>query len=33
MLGHAKGQLGDNPQAKMMISQMLKDGLSKKWNF
>ncbi|UMQ43653.1 M1 family metallopeptidase [Chryseobacterium sp. Y16C] len=30
MLGHAKGQLGDNPQAKMMISQMLKDGLSKK---
>jgi len=30
MLGHAKGQIGDNPQAKMMISQMLKDGLSKK---
>lgn len=30
MLGHAKGQIGDNPQAKMMISQMLKDGLNKK---
>ncbi|WP_027385820.1 M1 family metallopeptidase [Chryseobacterium gregarium] len=26
----AKGQMGDNPQVKMMISQMLKDGLSKK---
>lgn len=30
MIGHAKSQMGDNPQAKMMISQMLKDGLSKK---
>ncbi|UOU96842.1 M1 family metallopeptidase [Chryseobacterium daecheongense] len=30
MLARAKGQIGDNPQAKMMISQMLKDGLSKK---
>lgn len=26
----AKGQMGDNPQVKMMISQMLKDGLNKK---
>ncbi|MCJ7932832.1 MAG: M1 family metallopeptidase [Chryseobacterium sp.] len=30
MLGYAKNQMGDNPQAKMMIVQMLKDGLSKK---
>lgn len=30
MLSRAKGQIGDNPQAKMMISQMLKDGLNKK---
>lgn len=30
LLGQAKGQLGDNPQVKMMISQMLKDGLAKK---
>lgn len=30
MIGHAKSQMGDNPQAKMMVSQMLKDGLSKK---
>jgi aminopeptidase N len=30
MLGQAKGQIGENPQAKMMISQMLKDGLNKK---
>ncbi len=30
IISHAKGQMGDNPQAKMMISQMLKDGLSKK---
>ncbi|RKT01475.1 M1 family metallopeptidase [Chryseobacterium defluvii] len=30
MIGHIKGQIADNPQAKMMISQMLKDGLSKK---
>lgn len=30
ILGQAKGQMGDNPQVKMMISQMLKDGLAKK---
>jgi len=30
ILGQAKGQMGDNPQVKMMISQMLKDGLTKK---
>ncbi|CAD7798090.1 Aminopeptidase N [Chryseobacterium aquaeductus] len=30
ILGQAKGQMGENPQVKMMISQMLKDGLSKK---
>lgn len=30
MLARAKGQMGDNAQAKMMISQMLKDGLNKK---
>ncbi|MBW8523578.1 M1 family peptidase [Chryseobacterium chendengshani] len=30
LLGQAKGQMGENPQVKMMISQMLKDGLSKK---
>lgn len=30
ILGQAKGQIGANPQAKMMISQMLKDGLAKK---
>lgn len=30
ILGQAKSQIGENPQAKMMISQMLKDGLSKK---
>jgi hypothetical protein len=24
---------GDNPQAKMMVVQMLKDGLIKKWNY
>ncbi|KMQ62168.1 peptidase M1 [Chryseobacterium sp. BLS98] len=30
IISHAKSQMGDNPQAKMMISQMLKDGLSKK---
>lgn len=30
ILGYAKNQLGDNPQAKMMVVQMLKDGLSKK---
>ncbi|SHL87611.1 M1 family metallopeptidase [Chryseobacterium polytrichastri] len=30
MLSRAKGQMGDNAQAKMMISQMLKDGLNKK---
>ena len=30
MLGHAKSEIGENPQAKMMISQMLKDGLNKK---
>ncbi|EJL73548.1 M1 family aminopeptidase [Chryseobacterium populi] len=30
ILGRAKSQVGQNPQAKMMISQMLKDGLSKK---
>lgn len=30
IITHAKGEMGDNPQVKMMISQMLKDGLSKK---
>lgn len=30
ILGQAKGQIGENPQVKMMISQMLKDGLNKK---
>lgn len=30
MLAQAKGQMGNNPQVKMMISQMLKDGLNKK---
>ena len=30
MVGYAKNQMKDNPQAKMMIVQMLKDGLSKK---
>lgn len=30
LLGQAKGQVAQNPQAKMMIVQMLKDGLSKK---
>ncbi|NML72262.1 M1 family metallopeptidase [Chryseobacterium sp. RP-3-3] len=30
IISNAKGQMGDNPQVKMMISQMLKDGLSKK---
>ncbi|CEJ71392.1 Aminopeptidase N [Chryseobacterium oranimense G311] len=30
IISHAKSQMGDNPQVKMMISQMLKDGLSKK---
>ncbi|MDC8104879.1 M1 family metallopeptidase [Chryseobacterium sp. B21-037] len=30
LLAQAKGQVAQNPQAKMMISQMLKDGLSKK---
>ncbi|WP_294246828.1 M1 family metallopeptidase [uncultured Chryseobacterium sp.] len=30
MLAQAKGQMGDNPQVKMMISQMLKEGLNKK---
>ncbi|KFF13530.1 peptidase M1 [Chryseobacterium soli] len=30
LLSRAKGQMGDNPQVKMMISQMLKDGLNKK---
>lgn len=30
ILMQAKGQIGQNPQAKMMISQMLKDGLQKK---
>ncbi len=30
ILGQAKGQMGDNPQVKMMLSQMLKDGLTKK---
>ncbi|MCT2409730.1 M1 family metallopeptidase [Chryseobacterium antibioticum] len=30
IISHAKGEMGDNPQVKMMISQMLKDGLSKK---
>lgn len=28
--GYAKNQMADNPQAKMMMFQMLKDGLSKK---
>ncbi|WP_407405978.1 M1 family metallopeptidase [Chryseobacterium sp.] len=30
ILGQAKGQMGDNPQVKMMISQMLKSGLTQK---
>lgn len=30
VLGQVKGQISDNPQAKMMIVQVLKDGLSKK---
>lgn len=30
IITHAKGEMGDNPQVKMMISQMLKDGLNKK---
>jgi aminopeptidase N len=30
ILGQAKGQMGENPQVKMMISQMLRDGLTKK---
>lgn len=30
MLGRAKGEIGNNPQAKMMITQMLKEGLNKK---
>ncbi|UCA61573.1 M1 family metallopeptidase [Chryseobacterium rhizoplanae] len=30
ILGYAKNQIGDNPQAKMMVVQMLKDGLNKK---
>lgn len=30
ILGQAKGQMGENPQVKMMISQMLRDGLAKK---
>jgi len=30
ILGQAKGQMGDNPQVKMMITQMLKEGLNKK---
>jgi len=30
ILGQAKGQIGENPQVKMMITQMLKDGLNKK---
>nr|WP_314499882.1 M1 family metallopeptidase [uncultured Chryseobacterium sp.] len=30
ILGQAKGQMGDNPQVKMMITQMLKSGLDKK---
>lgn len=30
ILTQVKGQIGDNPQAKMMIVQMLRDGLSKK---
>ena len=30
ILGQAKDQMGNNPQVKMMITQMLKDGLNKK---
>lgn len=30
VLTQVKGQIGDNPQAKMMIVQILKDGLAKK---
>ncbi len=30
VLGQAKGQIGANPQVKMMVTQMLKDGLAKK---
>ena len=30
ILTQVKGQIGNNPQAKMMIVQILKDGLAKK---
>jgi aminopeptidase N len=30
IINQAKGQMGNNPQVKMMITQMLKDGLAKK---
>ena len=30
ILTQVKGQIGDNPQAKMMIVQILRDGLAKK---
>lgn len=30
IVGYAKNQMGDNPQAKMMMVQILKDGLGKK---
>ena len=30
ILGQAKNQMGENPQVKMMVSQMLRDGLAKK---
>jgi hypothetical protein len=30
VLTQVKGQIGENPQAKMMIVQILKDGLAKK---
>ncbi|RMZ59455.1 M1 family peptidase [Chryseobacterium nematophagum] len=30
VLSQAKGQMGNNPQVNMMVSQMLKDGLNKK---
>ena len=33
VLGQVKGELADNPQAKMMLVNMMKDGLTKKMEF
>ncbi|KPE49241.1 M1 family metallopeptidase [Chryseobacterium indologenes] len=33
IITNAKDQMGENPQAKMMVIQMLKDGVSKKMEF